>query len=196
MTTYYKATLCACGCGGPVRPKTPGRKARYIHGHNPVPPRTEPLEVRWRRRVAFAGPDECWPWTGGHDTDGRGRVWFNGRNIPATRVALMLMGWAIPAGSFICHTCDNPPCVNPRHLYVGSALTNVRDMDERGRRVARVPKPGARGEKNHNARLSDAAVAEIRQKYTGARGEQTRLAREYGVTQALVSLIVGGAYRA
>lgn len=95
-----------------------------------------------------------------------------------------------------CHHCDNPICVNPVHLYVGTAQTNVDDMDRRGRRVARVPHPAARGERNHNARLTNDQVSAIRSRYTGKRGEQSALAREYGVTPQLVQLIVRGSHRA
>lgn len=105
----------------------------------------------------------------------------------------MLSGAAVPPGSLACHHCDNPPCVNPAHLYVGTALSNVRDMDSRGRRVVGSNTP--RGEQNPNAKLTDVQVSEIRLRYTGRRGEQSALATEYGVTQALVHMIVKGRHR-
>jgi len=195
MEQTTERQLCACGCGVPVAPKTPGRAAVYRHGHNPVPVRQTPLGERFWPKVDRRRPDECWPWLGGRDKDGRGRVWFEGRNMPAPRASLILAGVEVPSDAFACHHCDSPPCVNPEHLYVGTPMTNVSDMDSRGRRVSRVAHPASAGERNHNAKLTDAQVAEIRQRYSGTRGEQTALAREYGVTQALVHMIVKGSHR-
>jgi len=193
--TFYKA--CACGCGGEVNPKTPGRPARYIHGHNRTAKPVTPLADRFWNRVEVRGQDECWIWTGGVDgRDRRGRVWYQGRNIPASRAALLLSGVDVPDGAYVCHHCDNPPCVNPQHLYVGDAASNVADMDRRGRRIARVPHPGSAGERNHAARLTDQQVIEIRKSYSGRRGEQTAIAKAYGVTPALISGIVRGQHRA
>ena len=191
MSTYYKATRCACGCGEEVKPDT-----RYIHGHNARTRARVPLEKRFWTRVSAGKPSECWAWLGGRDSDGRGRIWHEGRNIPAPRVALILSGTPVPHGAFACHHCDNPNCVNPAHVYVGSALSNVADMDARGRRGSSVRRPRARGERNHNAKLTDEQVRWIRERYTGRRGEQTALASEYGVTPQLVSLIVRGDHRA
>jgi len=157
---------------------------------------TRTLEERFWAKVDRQADDQCWPWTAA-TTKGYGRVWDTslGRHRRATEVALTLTGTAVPAGVFVCHHCDNPICVNPSHLYVGTATSNVRDMDARGRRVSRVPHPAARGERNHQAKLSDAEVVAIRGRYTGRRGEQTSLATEYGVTPQLVHLIVKGEHR-
>ena len=82
------------------------------------------------------------------------------------------------------HGCDTPNCVNPEHLFLGTQADNVKDCADKGRRnQARFRK------------LSAATHAEIRRRYTGAHGEQTRLAREYGVSQATISTIVGGRAR-
>ena len=189
---------CACGCGGGSRPKPANRPARHIHGHNPVTRTTPDLAARFWPRVAVGTDDECWLWLGGHDAkDGRGRIWYQGRNIPAPRAALTLSGVEVPAGAFVCHHCDNPPCVNPRHLYVGDAASNVADMIQRGRRVVSCAlRPAQAGEHNHAARLTDQQVDDIRAAYTGARGEQSALARAYGVTPQLVHMIVRGKHRA
>lgn len=182
--------VCACGCGTTLAPKTPNRPAVFVHGHNVVPRRRTPLETRFWAQVQRGGIDECWTWLGATVGGGYGRIWDSEsrRNRRASEVALTLSGVTVPSGAFVCHHCDNPPCVNPRHLYVGDALTNERDKIARGRR----PRIGGSlpGERNHQAKLTDKQVAEIRARYTGRRGEQTELAREYGVTQANISLIV------
>ena len=91
---------------------------------------------------------------------------------------------SIPEGLNICHTCDNPGCVNPAHLFVGSQSDNIRDMYNKGRGVDNS------GEKNGLSKLTDVQVNEIRERYTGKYGEQTALAKEYGVTPRNIGSIV------
>lgn len=99
----------------------------------------EPLEVRFWKRVATAGPDECWEWTGSrHKRGGYGQVTatINGVRRPwkAHRIAWELANTAeVPEGLEVCHTCDNPPCCNPTHLFVGSHADNMADMKSKGR---------------------------------------------------------------
>ncbi|HEY2644560.1 MAG TPA: hypothetical protein VGI56_12475 [Galbitalea sp.] len=155
-----------------------------------------PIEERFWRRVDVRSNEECWNWTGAADADGRGRIWHKGRNVVAPRISLIIAGIDVPPGAFVCHTCDNPPCVNPNHLYVGDAATNVRDRTERGRTRGHGPLTMLRGERNPAAKLSNQQVTDIRTSYTGTRGEQTNLAALYGVSVALISIIVKGQHRA
>jgi hypothetical protein len=77
---------------------------------------------------------ECWEWTGNRTRPGYGSARFRGKTVGAHRVAWMLANDSeIPARMMICHHCDNPPCVNPAHLYCGTASDNVRDAYDRGR---------------------------------------------------------------
>lgn len=89
-------------------------------------------------RVDRRGPDECWPWTASRQTGGGYGVFTReGRTKYAHRAALEeAIGRPLAAGEFACHTCDNPPCCNPAHLFVGSALDNHRDMSRKGRNLA------------------------------------------------------------
>lgn len=87
---------------------------------------------------------------------------------------------------FVCHTCDNRLCVNPAHLFLGSATDNNRDRAKKGRSGIR------RGEKNHGAKLTDASAREIAALYGMGNIKQSDLARRYGVSQATVSKIVLG----
>jgi hypothetical protein len=82
----------------------------------------------------------CWPWTGHRTVDGYGRAKHEGRDHNAQRVAWMLTVGSIPDGMVVCHRCDNPPCVNPDHLFLGSQADNIADMDAKGRR-RRAPRP-------------------------------------------------------
>ena len=86
--------------------------------------------------------NDCWEWLGGKDRDGYGRYnltvsyenlskkWYG-----AHRLSYTLTKGNIPKGKVICHSCDNPGCVNPDHLWVGTQQDNVRDMDQKNRRV-------------------------------------------------------------
>lgn len=104
----------------------------------------------------------CWPWQGARaKRTGYGRFTVVSRKLT---VNAHVAAWAyandlslpLPRGQMVCHHCDNPSCVNPRHLYLGSAKTNAIDRDARKRRDTRP------GEKHHNARLTRAEVIEIR----------------------------------
>jgi hypothetical protein len=83
----------------------------------------------------------------------------------------------------VCHTCDNPPCVNPDHLFLGTHGDNMRDSSVKGRQ-------GHPGEQNGRAVLTAAQVADIRARATGAYGELSALAREYGVGTGTMSKIL------
>lgn len=100
----------------------------------------------------------------------------------ATHISLALAGRPRPGDAHACHTCDNPQCVNPAHLWWGTLTDNNRDMHAKGR----WKRMEMKGEKSPTAKLTEADVLEIRasDKY------QYVLAREYGVTQAMISRIM------
>jgi hypothetical protein len=78
--------------------------------------------------------DGCWSWTGKkHPKSGRGMVWLNKQYFYAPRVSYTLFVDDIPDGLQVLHTCDNPNCVNPEHLFLGTQLENVIDRDQKGR---------------------------------------------------------------
>ena len=90
-----------------------------------------PLAERFFAMVDFSG--ECWMWTGPRNSDGYGRVKDeDGRTVGAHRVALMLAGVDL-AGFMVCHSCDEPGCVRPSHLFLGTAADNARDRNAKGR---------------------------------------------------------------
>ncbi len=93
-------------------------------------------EQRFWKHVDRRGPDECWPWTGTVSHNGYGRFWLNGRNTPARRFAWECANGPMPPGMLGLHTCDNPPCCNPKHIFPGTQLDNIRDRDAKGRQAS------------------------------------------------------------
>jgi hypothetical protein len=88
---------------------------------------------RFWSNVDARGFDECWLWTGGKDKDGYGKVGFDYKHYRAHRVSYALSRDGIDPSLLVCHTCDTPSCVNPKHLFQGTVLINNRDRDAKGR---------------------------------------------------------------
>jgi hypothetical protein len=148
--------------------------------------RGEGLESRFWSHVTAGGEDDCWEWRASTGDFGHGiiRGDNNGKAIGAHRVSWEIHNGPIPDGLWVLHHCDNPPCCNPRHLYVGTRLDNVRDMHERQR--AYCYQPGQR----KLTILTEEDVKSIRASYTGARGEKASLARAYGVSKTNIHSIL------
>lgn len=155
----FCSSLCA---GASKRAKTAGKDMR----------------TEFYRWVDTSG--DCWLWTGARDKDGYGAFAFQGKMYRANRVALKLSGVDIPPGFYACHTCDNPSCVNPGHLYAGSPTDNMRDAVERDRVNS--------GERNHHAKLTEDAVRFIRSSDEAC----GVLATRFGVSHGAVSLARSG----
>ena len=129
---------------------------------------------------------ECWEWMGARNEKGYGVVAVDGKTPKAHRVAWELENGPIPAGVCVLHRCDNPPCCNPAHLFLGSKKDNNRDMISKGRRRVGGEKTPVelcayqRGEAHHSARLTVEIVRAIR--VDRARGmSYSKIASKHGV---------------
>lgn len=142
-----------------------------------------PIEQRLWARSLVSIPDACWPYLGYCGSGGYGWIKMNRKLKPAHRVAWILVNGPVPDDMLVCHRCDNPPCVNPGHLFLGTNNENMADMVGKSRQ--------AHGEGHGRARLSAAQVLSIRARHTD--GESLgRLAREFGVAVSTIQAVTSG----
>lgn len=141
----------------------------------------------------------CWRWIGSLSSCGYGKISLRGIVYGAHRVAYFLATGAQPEELSVCHKCDNPCCVNPNHLWLGTARDNALDMlaknrgnapkgDRTGPRLH--PECMKRGEDHYRAKLTEADVLEIRRSYSQHEATQQTLADRYNLHQADISNIV------
>jgi hypothetical protein len=147
----------------------------------------KPLEERfWSKVWKYKEQGACWVWFGGKMRKGYGEIALGGRGTPhisAHRLAWILHNGPIPKGMLVCHHCDNPPCVNPEHLFLGTYSDNMMDLEKKG--LSNHPK----GEDNH-AKLSEEQVQEIRRKYVPNVVTMLQLGKEYGVADETIRKII------
>jgi len=166
--------------------------ALYTRRKGPRHPRT--IRARFWDLVEKRGPEECWPWIGCRTKDGYGQFGLrltNGRwrTVGAYRVAFVLATGKDPGGLHVCHRCDNPPCVNPAHLFLGTSEENMADAQKKRRALWRPDAGRPRGEMHGGARLSRQQVEGLR----AVRGlSQRKLAQKFGISQAQVGRILRG----
>lgn len=179
--------LGCAACGRPMRRSLKHPDSRFCSQRCVNIGRRRPtLQERFIARVDRRGDDECWPWTGPTNRGGYGRMlWIDGRQHGAHRIAFELaFGWTLESG-VVCHSCDNPICCNPHHLWLGTVADNNKDRAIKGRSCV--------GVRHHSARLSDTQVVEIR-KATGV--TLAVLAERYGVSTSTIHGIRTGRKRA
>jgi hypothetical protein len=189
-TTYG---YCGCGCGQKTKIAkqtnskcgyVKGVPRQYIHGHRV---RVQPsLDSRFWSKVAVSNnPDECWEWQKGKSHDGYGYISIGGRKGKRTyahRIAWEFKNGTIPSGLFVLHSCDNPACCNPKHLFLGTRQDNSKDKVNKGRQ--------AKGENNGAHKLNEGDVLYIRERYSRGDIRITDLANELGLGRTHVRDIV------
>lgn len=147
-----------------------------------------PLADRVHKTGWTVTPDGCWEWNGSRmrKRGGYGQIRVPGATRKVHRVAYELWVGEIPSGMIVCHSCDNPPCINPTHLWVGTHGDNAKDKVAKGRSV----NPVMCGEESPTAKLTQAQVDEIRARHRPQSG--AALGREFGVSKTTISRIVRG----
>ena len=160
-------------------------------------PRPVHMSARFWKYVNKMGPvhpklgTRCWLWTGAKTAGGYGRMRVNNTMVMASRVAYLLRVGEVPPGLNVLHHCDNPPCVNPAHLFLGTKGDNIRDMYAKGRQNNPSQRCPPVGELHPQHRLTWNDVDEIR-RLRGAGWSQPALVERFGVTQTHISRIVLG----
>lgn len=151
------------------------------------------------KRVERRTDSDCWPWSGGFRSQ-YGSLWIPGRgDVQATRISVALSGRYVPAGMVALHSCDNPKCVNPRHLKVGTQLENKLDAIAKGRsrgavgdaNIARKHPEKFQGERNGRAKLTAVDVSLIR-KLASKGLRQRELAEMFSVGKTTVGMLLRG----
>jgi hypothetical protein len=155
----------------------------------------EQFRLRFWSKVDRDGPipphrpelGPCWIWTAGKHRHGYGLFTFGEGNYYLAHIASYALAKSpIRGGLQVCHHCDNPPCCNPAHLFLGTARDNARDMHAKGREGPRNPGTG-----RANARLTDDLVRAIRAT-PPYHGRTRDLARQHGVSETTIRKILNG----
>lgn len=189
--TLAPAACVTCGAEVTLRNK-PSRPRRYCSTacyHQ----QSRPLADRFWEKVDKNGPTirpelgPCWVWTGAVGFKGYGKIGLGGRAAGcgiASRVSWLLHVGDVPAVLDVLHTCDNPPCVRPDHLFLGTGTDNIRDAQRKGRLVG-----AGKGEQHHRAVLTDDDVRSIRRRFE-AGTPMRQMAVEYRVSAVSIWSVI------
>lgn len=143
-------------------------------------------EKRFFNNILKHSQSRCWNWCAYKNNKGYGKFVFEGETL-AHRISYKLFIGEIPKGLFVCHHCDNPPCVNPAHLFLGTVKDNFVDMFKKGRykKIKRVL-----GEANGKSKLTEKEVIKIKQ--LKEEYSQQQLAIKFNTHQTNIHYILSG----
>jgi len=143
--------------------------------------RSDDFEKRFWSKVSKG--HSCWDWEAARNSKGYGRFWLNGKTVNAHRLAYCLyhgLELVDIRGECICHSCDNPSCCNPEHLWLGTDADNIWDRDNKGR--------GNKGKKNGRAKLDEEDVVSMRRRYPTE--TLRKLANEFEISKSGVWSVI------
>ncbi len=126
----------------------------------------------------------CWPFIGYRNKQGYGQIRYTGGSLAHRLSWIIHHNGQVPNGLCVLHRCDNPPCVNPAHLFIGTRHDNSRDMYKKVRQ--------ARGERNARAKLKEADVLKIRKQYAAGGITLDTLAQSFKVSESAIWLAIRG----
>lgn len=165
---------------------------------NPMPEMSEKDKIRFWSKVAFtANPNICWEWTGSKGRRGYSQFSIKRVNVYTTsRIAYHLSYKDDMTDLFVCHTCDNPKCCNPKHLFLGTTQDNVDDREKKGRgngnigewRKSNIEK--YIGEGHNKSKLTNEQVLQIRAEHIPHKVICKDLAKKYGVSWSTIQNII------
>ena len=136
---------------------------------------------RFWKYVDKKSNDKCWNWTGCCDKDGYGHIGVNGKLIRSHRFSWILKNGTVPDEIYVLHKCDNPKCVNPSHLFLGTQQDNIKDKIYKNRQ--------AKGEKNGSSKLTVNQVKQIRHLCREGQLTQVKIGKIFHINQTTVSRI-------
>ena len=188
-------------CEGAGKAQREARKEARL-----IPDLSEKNITNFYRKISPTANDQgCLEWLGASHKDGYGRFGIAGRLFQSTRIAFFVATGIDPLNMDVCHKCDNPPCCNPDHLFLGTRADNVKDMISKGRanfqkdpakpasprvRPAYIRKDSAVGARHGQCKLDDATVTMIREMYCKSKTTHAQIAAEFGVVQSLIGKII------
>lgn len=180
---------CRCDCGGEKTVTTANLRGgkttscgcrKREAGADRMRAAALSMEARLSAKVdRSGGPDACWPWTDSTTQKGYGRIRRGGGGSPrigAHQAAFEIVNGPVPVGMIVCHRCDNPPCCNPAHLFLGTVAENNADKMAKGRH-----RYGQWDRAHGNTKLTASDVRTIRQEYADGTATQVGLASRFGV---------------
>lgn len=152
---------------------------------------TLPIEQRLYSKTAINPVSGCWEWTGAKRS-GYGRLIIGSRtdgsrrSVSAHRLSYELQHGYIPPGMEVCHVCDNPCCINPTHLFLGTREDNVKDREKKGRNITFI------GEEQPRAKLTRKSVKDARWERAYKRTSFQKIADKYGVNKKTIQNAISG----